>query len=106
MARIIEISYFAHAIARSRTYGRHAFFDSHVISQKMASLSRLPVQGSVCELVKVMIEKFDDRSGERIMSAQILRRFVIKSLPTDVLIILYVSFLRRRRRRWRISTEF
>ena len=45
MARIIEISSFARAIARSRTYGRHAFFDSHVISQKMASLSRLPVQG-------------------------------------------------------------
>ena len=45
MARIMEISYFASAIARSRTYGRHAFFDSHVISQKMASLSRLPVQG-------------------------------------------------------------
>ena len=45
MASIIEISYFARAIARSRTYGRHAFFDSHVMSQKMASLSRLPVQG-------------------------------------------------------------
>ena len=34
------------------------------------------------ELVKVMIEKFDDRSGERIMRTQILRRFVIKSVPT------------------------
>ena len=45
MARIIEISYFARAIARSRTYGRPAFFDSHVISQKMASFSRLSVQG-------------------------------------------------------------
>ena len=45
MAHIIEISYFARAIVRSRTYDRHAFFDSHVISQKMASLSRLPVQG-------------------------------------------------------------
>ena len=45
MARIVEISYFARAIAHSRTYGCHAFFDSHVISQKMVSLSRLPVQG-------------------------------------------------------------
>ena len=88
MARIIEISYFARAIARSRTYGRHAFFDNHVISQKMASLSRLLFKAELCELVKVMIEKFDDRSGERIMRTQILRRFMIKSAPTDVPVIL------------------
>ena len=40
------------------------------------------------ELVKVMIEKSDDRSGEKIMRTQILRRFVIKSVPTDVPVIL------------------
>ena len=31
-----------------------------------------------------MIEKLDNRSGERAVRTQILRRFVIKSLPTDV----------------------
>ena len=40
------------------------------------------------ELVKVMIKKFDERSGEGIMRTQILERFVIKSLPTDVSVIL------------------
>ena len=60
MARIIEISYFARAIARSRKYGRHAFFDSHVISQKMASLSRLPVQGR-----DVRVSESNDREVRR-----------------------------------------
>ena len=31
-----------------------------------------------------MIEKVDDRNAERIMRTEILDRFVIKSLPTDV----------------------
>ena len=62
MARIIEILYFARAIARSRTYayGRHAFFHSHVISQKMASLSRLPVQGR-----DVRVNESNDREVRR-----------------------------------------
>ena len=35
-----------------------------------------------------MIEKFDDPRGERAVRTEILRRFVIKSLPTDVPVIL------------------
>ena len=34
-----------------------------------------------------MIEKVDDRNAERIMRTEILDRFVIKSLPTDVPVI-------------------
>ena len=61
MARIIEISYFARAIARTPgTASRHAFFDSHVISQKMASLSRLPVQGR-----DVRVSESNDREVRR-----------------------------------------
>ena len=36
------------------------------------------------KLVKVVIKKFDDRNGERIMHTEILHGFLIKSLPTDV----------------------
>ena len=36
---------------------------------------------------KVVIEKVDDRNAERIMRTEILDRFVIKSLPTDVPVI-------------------
>ena len=55
--------------------------------------------------VKVVIEKFDDRNAERIMRIEILDQFVIKSLPTDVPVISYVSSLRRKRR-WRNSEIF
>ena len=34
--------------------------------------------------MKVVIEKVDDRNAERIMRTEIMDRFVIKSLPTDV----------------------
>ena len=35
----------------------------------------------------IVIEKFDDHNGERIMRTEILDGFVIKSLPTDVPVI-------------------
>ena len=38
-------------------------------------------------IVKVVIEKVDDRNAERIMRTEILDRFVIKSPPTDVPVI-------------------
>ena len=41
----------------------------------------------IVPFVKVVIEKFDDRNAERIMRIEILDRFVIKSLPTDVPVI-------------------
>ena len=59
----------------------------------------------MCELVKVMFEKFDHRSGERNMRTQILRRFVIKSPPTDVLVYNPLGQFRRRRRRRRWSSN-
>ena len=36
---------------------------------------------------RVVIEKVDNRNAERIMRTEILDRFVIKSLPTDVPVI-------------------
>ena len=55
----------------------------------MPMASRLAVRVEVrdCAVVKVVIEKFDDRNAERIMRIEILDRFVIKSLPTDVPVI-------------------
>ena len=56
----------------------------------MPMVSRLEVRVEVrdcAKLVKVVIEKFDDRNGERIMRTEILDGFVIKSLPTDVPVI-------------------
>ena len=41
----------------------------------------------LCQVWKVVIEKVDDRNAERIMRTEILDRFVIKSLPTDVPVI-------------------
>ena len=55
--------------------------------------SRLAVRtvwkSEIVPFVKVVIEKFDDRNAERIMRMriEILDRFVIKSLPTDVPVI-------------------
>ena len=39
------------------------------------------------KIVKVVIEKVDDRNAERIMRTEIQDRFVIKSPPTDVPVI-------------------
>ena len=41
----------------------------------------------LCQVWKVVIEKVDDRNAERIMRTEILDRFVIKSVPTDVPVI-------------------
>ena len=41
----------------------------------------------LCQVWKVVIEKVDDRNAERIMGTEILDRFVIISLPTDVPVI-------------------
>ena len=89
MGRIIEISHFRARNSANAQYSRHAFLDSHVISQKMASLSRLPVQGR-----DVRVSESNDREVSTnvvvkgAVRTQILRRFVIKSLPTDVPVIL------------------
>ena len=56
----------------------------------MPMASRLEVRVEVrdcAKLVKVVIERFDDRIGERIMRTEILDGFVIKSLPADVPVI-------------------
>ena len=53
----------------------------------MPMASRLEVRVEVRDCAKVVIEKFDDRNGERIMHTEILDGFVIKSLPTDVPVI-------------------
>ena len=67
----------------------HAFFDSHVSqSQNVITLKAPCSRQRLWELVKVLIEKLDDRSGERIVRTQILKRFVLKSLLTDVPVIL------------------
>ena len=58
-------------------------------------------KSEIVPFVKVVIEKFDDRNAERIMRIEILDRFVIKSLPTDVPVISL-----RRKRRWRNSEIF
>ena len=52
----------------------------------MPMASRLEGQ-RLCQVWKVVIEKVDDRNAERIMGTEILDRFVIKSLPTDVPVI-------------------
>ena len=60
----------------------------------MPMASRLEVHVEVrdcAKLVKVVIEKFDDRNRERIMRTEILDGFVIKSLPTDVPVISYIG---------------
>ena len=44
-------------------------------------------KSEIVPFVKVVIEKVDDRNAERIMRTEILDRFVIKSLPTDVPVI-------------------
>ena len=41
----------------------------------------------LCQVWKVVIERVDDRDAERIMRTEIVDRFVIKSLPTDVPVI-------------------
>ena len=56
----------------------------------MPMASRLEVRVEVrdcAKFVKVVIEKVDDRSAERIMRTEIQDRFVIKSPPTDVPVI-------------------
>ena len=56
----------------------------------MPMASRLEVRVEVrdcAKFVKVVIERFDDRNGERIMRTEILDGFVIKSLPADVPVI-------------------
>ena len=51
----------------------------------MASRLEVRVEVRDCaKLVKVVIEKFDDRNAERIMRTEILDGFVIKSPSTDV----------------------
>ena len=78
----------ARAIAPSRDCG-HAYFDSHVSQSENGITFKAPCSSQrLCELVKVVIEKLDVRSGERIVRTHILKRFVIKSLPTDVPVIL------------------
>ena len=51
----------------------------------MPMASRLEVHVKVGDCA--VIEKVDDRDAERIMRTEILDRFVIKSLPTDVPVI-------------------
>ena len=69
--------------------GRGHTFDSHVSQSKNGITFKAPCSRQrLCELVRVMIEKLDDRSDERIMCTQILKRFVIKSLLTDFPVIL------------------
>ena len=89
MARIIEISYFARAIARTPGTAATPSLTATWLVRKWHHFQGSLFKAEMCELVKVMIEKFDDRSGERAVRTQILRRFVIKSLPTDVLVVLY-----------------
>ena len=53
----------------------------------MPMASRLEEVRDCAKLVKVVIEKFDDRNGERIMRTESLDGYVIKSPPTDVPVI-------------------
>ena len=54
-------------------------------------------KSEIVPFVKVVIEKVDDRNAERIMRTEILDRFVIKSLPTDVPVISYRSVPKKKK---------